>query len=176
MPTEPSLALNFVYVVIAAGMLWKGADWLVEAATRIARSLGVSDVVIGLTVVAFGTSAPEFAVTVYGALMGEADIPVANVVGSNVFNLGFILGGCAALIGMKTTPTIVYRDGSVLIAVTMLLYFFLGDGIFSKVEGAILFSLLVCYIAFLFLRRGGDAELVDDEEIAEGKAEPVDYA
>lgn len=176
-------AMNLSFVVFSTLLLWKGADWLVEAATKIARSLGVSDLVIGLTIVSFGTSAPEFAVTIFSTINGKHDLPVANIVGSNVFNLGFILGGCAAFASLKTTKTVVYRDGLFLIFVTLLLRFFLGqtsnsifnDGItaadsggaiFTKIEGGIMFGLLIAYNIFLFTRKEG----VDDDEIAEGEA------
>ena len=86
------LLLDIVLVVFSILMLWKGADWLVEAAAEIAHSLKISDLVIGLTVVAFGTSAPEFAVTLKAALTGQTDISIGNVVGSNIFNIIGVLG------------------------------------------------------------------------------------
>lgn len=166
------LALYITSMLASALLLWKGADWLVEAATRIARVWGVSDLVIGLTVVSFGTSAPEFAVTVFGALQGHSNIPVGNVVGSNVFNLGFILGSCAALVGLKTTSVIVYRDGIFLIFVTCLLRFFLQDQSLDPWEGAVMFSMLIAYNIFLFTRKEFD---VDDDEMPEGVANKMDY-
>lgn len=166
------LALYITSMLASALLLWKGADWLVEAATRIARVWGVSDLVIGLTVVSFGTSAPEFAVTVFGALQGHSNIPVGNVVGSNVFNLGFILGSCAALVGLKTTSVIVYRDGIFLIFVTCLLRFFLQDQSLDPWEGAVMFAMLIAYNIFLFTRKEFD---VDDDEMPEGVANKMDY-
>ena len=82
---------------IAVVMLWKGADWLVDSAAEIAHSFKISDLIIGLTVVAFGTSAPEFAVTISAAFTNQTDISIGNVIGSNIFNLGFILGGTAII-------------------------------------------------------------------------------
>ncbi|MDF1664430.1 MAG: calcium/sodium antiporter [Planctomycetota bacterium] len=166
------LALYITAMLASTVLLWKGADWLVEAATKIARVWGVSDLVIGLTVVSFGTSAPEFAVTVFGAMQGHSNIPVGNVVGSNVFNLGFILGTCAALVGLKTTSVIVYRDGIFLIFVTCLLRFFLQDQALDPWEGVVLFSMLVAYNVFLFTRKEID---LDDDEMAEGVADKSDY-
>ena len=84
-------------IILSVVMLWKGADWMVDAVARIARRFNVSELVIGLTFVAFGTSAPELAVSVGAAIQGKSDISVGNVVGSNIFNLGIILGGCAAI-------------------------------------------------------------------------------
>ena len=116
------LAIDLVLVIISILMLWKGADWLVEAAAEIAHSLKISDLVIGLTVVAFGTSAPEFAVTIRAAITGQTDISIGNVVGSNIFNLGFILGGTAMIRAINITPKLLYRDGAFLMLATILIY------------------------------------------------------
>ena len=95
---EFPLILDAFLLLMSIVMLWKGADWLVDSAAEIAHSLKVSDLVIGLTVVAFGTSAPEFAVTISAAITKQTNISIGNVIGSNIFNLGFILG-CSCLIG-----------------------------------------------------------------------------
>ena len=154
------LVLDLVLVTISIVMLWKGADWLVESAAEIAHSLKISDLVIGLTVVAFGTSAPEFAVTIRAAITGQTDISIGNVVGSNIFNLGFILGGTAMIRAINITPKLLYRDGTFLLLATILIYilFFgfngwdIADAI-SVTEGAILFIVLIGYIIFLFIKK-----------------------
>lgn len=120
-----SLLFDTFLIILSMFMLWKGADWLVESASRIASTLKVSDLVIGLTVVAIGTSAPEFAVTISAAIMGKDSISIGNVVGSNIFNLGLILGGTALIRQVTTTPKLVYRDGLFLFSVTVLLYLIL---------------------------------------------------
>ncbi len=104
-------------------MLWKGADWLVDSAAEIAHKLHVSDLIIGLTVVAFGTSAPEFAVTISAAISGQSDISIGNVVGSNIFNLGFILGGTAIIRPIVTSEKLFNRDGLFLFVTTDLIFF-----------------------------------------------------
>ena len=155
-----SLLLDSVLVIISIGMLWKGADWLVEAAAEIAHSFKISDLVIGLTVVAFGTSAPEFAVTIRAAITGQTDISIGNVVGSNIFNLGFILGGTAMIRAISITPKLLYRDGLFLLSVTIIIYLFffgfngwdINDNI-TVIEGAILFFALIGYILFLFMNK-----------------------
>jgi len=119
------LFYNSLFVIIAMGMLWKGADVLVESASQIAASFNISDLVIGLTVVAIGTSAPEFAVTISAAIMGKDAISIGNVVGSNIFNLGLILGGTALIREIQTSKKLVYRDGAFLLSVTVLLYIIL---------------------------------------------------
>ena len=154
------LLLDIVFVVFSILMLWKGADWLVEASAEIAHSLKISDLVIGLTVVAFGTSAPEFAVTIKAALTGQTDISIGNVVGSNIFNLGFILGGTAMIRAITITPKLLYRDGLFLLFVTILIYalFFVfnasdGGNTFTAIEGSGLFIALIVYIIFLFVKK-----------------------
>ena len=146
--------------------LWIGGSWIVDAAARIARKIGMSELVIGLTIVAIGTSAPEFAVTIAAALGGSADISVGNVVGSNIFNLGFILGGVALVAGIPTSRKLVMRDGGMLIGVTLLLLLLLSDLQLALWEGALLLTVLIGYVTFLIVKRdGGDSaeELPDGE-------------
>ena len=88
---------DIVVILICIVAIGKGAAWLVDSAAKIAKRFGISELIIGLTVVAFGTSAPEFGVTILAALRGMGDISVGNIVGSNIFNLGFILGGTAII-------------------------------------------------------------------------------
>ena len=155
-----SLILDTLLVLVSIVMLWKGAGWLVESAAQIAHSLNVSDLVIGLTVVAFGTSAPEFAVTIRAAITHQTEISIGNVVGSNIFNLGFILGGTAFLRPVQITPKLLYRDGIFLMSVTFLIYLILfglnGWDPTDKIEvaeGGILFLLLIGYILILFFKK-----------------------
>ncbi len=149
--------MNYVIdsIIIIATILglWWGAVWVVEAASRIAKRLGVSELIIGLTVVAMGTSAPEFAVTVGAALKGQGDISIGNVVGSNIFNLGFILGGVALVRAITTTRSLVFRDGIMMIGITFLLLFFLRDLTLERWEGVVLFLLLFIYIGYLIYSR-----------------------
>ncbi len=154
--------IDILIIIVCILALWKGAELVVNSATHIARRIGMSDLVIGLTVVAIGTSAPEFAVTVVAALEGQSDISVGNVVGSNIFNLGFILGGLAVLRGIATTKTMVYRDGGMLIGTTILLILFMWDLTLSRTESAVLLVLLVAYVGFLIYRRAESEEHVPE--------------
>ncbi len=153
-----SVLLNIALLLVSILLLWKGSDWLVDSAAKVGRRLGMSEVIVGLTIVAFGTSAPEFAVTFSAALSGKADISVGNVVGSNIFNLGIILGLCAMLIPLRTNREVVYRDGFILLGTTGLLFWFLSDGTLQRWEGAVLFGGLVSYLLLLFAwrRKWGD--------------------
>jgi cation:H+ antiporter len=149
------VVFDVLFVGVAVVALWFGADQFVTGASRVARRLGVPGLIIGLTVVAFGTSAPEFAVTLDAALAGQSDISVANVVGSNVINLGFILGGVALVRALATSRTLVRRDSVLLVASTALLLGLAADGRLSALEGAVLFGALLTYLVVL-ARSGTD--------------------
>jgi cation:H+ antiporter len=156
---------HFVIFTVSLLMLWKGADWLVASASRIARTLGVSELFIGLTVVALGTSAPEFAVTVGAAARGFADISLANVVGSNIFNLGMILGAVALFSMIETNRQMVWRDGAFLLIATLIVTGMCGNYRLARTEGIVLISLLIGYLAVLFIKRQaifGELEDVDE--------------
>ena len=155
-----TIILDCILVLVSIIMLWKGAEWLVDSAAEIAHTLHVSDLVIGLTVVAFGTSAPEFAVTISAAFSGQSEISIGNVIGSNIFNLGFILGGTALIRPISTSPKLFNRDGLYLLISTSIIFFmFFGlDGwtpsdAYSKTEGGFLFLMLIGYILYLFLKK-----------------------
>ena len=162
---DTKIILDCILVLVSIIMLWKGADWMVDSAAEIAHTFHISDLIIGLTVVAFGTSAPEFAVTISAAFSGQSEISIGNVIGSNIFNLGFILGGTAVIRPISTSPKLFNRDGLFLLVSTAIIYFmFFGiDGWtpndnYSVIEGGILFILLIGYIIYLF----GKKEPIED--------------
>lgn len=160
---------NIIHIVIITACilgLWGGAVLLVESASRIARKLGLSELVIGLTIVAMATSAPELAVTVSAALKNQAAISVGNVVGSNIFNLGIILGLVAVFSGLKTSPKLVYRDGILLLSTAVLLLFFFRDLRLEFYEGIILFGILSSYVFYLIY-----SKQESDEETPAGEYE-----
>lgn len=157
---------DIIFIVLSIGALWLGAHWLVDSASRVARLIGVSDLVIGLTVVAIGTSAPELAVTVLAALKGCPDIAVGNVIGSNIFNICFILGGVAIVHKLKINPELVYRDGLFLLAITFLVLFLFRDLKLTQIEGATLFFFLFLYIGYLVWRR--EAGIVEEIPVVKG--------
>ncbi len=161
------ILLHIAIILVCCVALGKGAAWLVDSAARIAKHMGISELVIGLTVVAFGTSAPEFAATITAAIEGHSEISIGNVVGSNIFNIGFILGGCAILSTIKTTEALVYRDGLILIVITCVLLAALGrNHQLDRYEGFLMFLGLIVYLFYLFRKR----ETVMDEEVAAGEA------
>ena len=150
------LPLGIIGLIVLAtiALVGLGAHWVVDAAAHIGKRLGISELVIGLTVVAMGTSAPEFAVTVLAALQGHDDISVGNIVGSNVFNLGFILGGGALVRAIPITPTLLRRDGTVLGVTAVLLAILIGwDLRLGRFDGVVLLVLLGAYLGYLFKQR-----------------------
>jgi len=139
-------ALSFVAGLIA---LTVGAEMLVRGASRIASSLGISPLVVGLTVVALGTSSPELAVGVGAAWVGQGDIAVGNVVGSNIFNILFILGLSALVVPLTVAQQLVRFDVPLLIGSSSLLPVLALDGVISRVDGVLLFAGVVVYSSFL---------------------------
>ncbi len=156
------LFVNTGILILSVVFLWFGALWIVDSAPKIAYKLGISDLVVGLTIVALGTSAPEFSVTITAAIKHQPDISVGNIVGSNIFNLGFILGGVALLQTIKTSPKIVYREGTILIAISVILLFFLRDYSIAFWEGIFLVSCLVVYLSYLFIHK----EVIEEDNTA----------
>jgi cation:H+ antiporter len=126
-------------------LLTAGGELLVRGASKLARAVGISPLVVGLTVVAFGTSAPELAVSVQAAFAGQADIAVGNVIGSNIFNVLFILG-CAAIIRpLIVSRQLVQREVPVMVGVSFVAFALALDGNFGRLDGMILFSGVVLY-------------------------------
>lgn len=159
--------MTMVLFVIGLVLLIAGAELLVRGASRLAGAAGIPPLIIGLTVVAFGTSAPEFAVSAQSALSGQADIALGNVVGSNIFNVLFILGVSALIIPLVVQRQLVRLDVPIMIGAAMLLGLLALDGIINRVDGVILFVLLLAYIAFQ-VRQGlreaaNDAANADDQ-------------
>ena len=131
-------------------LLVVGAEMLVRGASKLAIVAGISPLIIGLTVVAFGTSAPEMAVSVMAGMAGQADIALGNVVGSNIFNVLFILGISAIVTPLVVCQQLVRLDVPLMIAVSILLLVMGSDGRISNIEGTFLFLLLIIYTVFLF--------------------------
>ncbi len=147
-------AVQVLLVVAGLGLLALGAHWLVEAAVAFARHFGMSELVIGLTIVAVGTSFPEIATSLMAALRGQRDIAVGNVVGSNIFNVAGVLGvsGLVAPAGIPVHVSILSFDLPVMIAVSLacLPIFFTGNRI-ARWEGALFLGLYLAYLAYLVL-------------------------
>ncbi len=167
------LVTQVLLLIIAIGLLWKGAGWVVHSACCIACRFDLPEAVIGATIVALGTSAPEIVVTLVAALTGKPDISVGNVVGSNIFNLGFILGGCATIWAIPTSRQLVLRDAPALLLAALLLLLFLSDGTLSRWEGMSMVVILGSYVLYLINRRSFAPD--EAEEIPIQAARPRDY-
>jgi cation:H+ antiporter len=151
--------MTYLLLILGLVLLVGGAELLVKGASRVAAGFGISPLIIGLTVVAFGTSAPEMAISVSSALKGEADIAVGNVLGSNIFNVLFILGVAALISPLLVSKQLVRIDVPVMVAVSILAYAVSIDGRISFGEGAVLFAGILSYVVMLIriARRTGEA-------------------
>lgn len=156
--------LTILMTLAGFGLLVIGAEWLVRGASRLAAMAGISSLVIGLTVVAFGTSAPEVAVTVQAAAEGRPDIGVGNVVGSNIFNVLFILGISALIVPLFVSRQLVKWDVPVMIATSIAALVVSLDGAISAFDGMFLVAALLGYIAWSIRlgRREARSESVND--------------
>lgn len=144
------MSAETILLFVAGGaLLIFGAELLVRGASRLALAVGISPLVVGLTVVAFGTSAPELAVTVGSAYAGEADVAVGNVVGSNIFNVLFILGISAIIGRLVVAEQLVRLDVPLMIAASLVVLVLGLDGLVSRLDGAFLFAGIVVYTVFL---------------------------
>ncbi len=136
-------------LIVGLVLLVVGAEALVRGASKIAAAIGISPLVIGLTIVAFGTSSPEMAVSIGSALNGKADIALGNIVGSNIFNVLFILGICSLIIPLVVNQQLVRLDVPIMIGSSLLVLLFGWDGAIAKWEGAVLVALGIWYTVFL---------------------------
>jgi cation:H+ antiporter len=144
--------LTLLLFVLGLGLLVLGGELLVRGASRIAALAGISPLVIGLTIVAFGTSSPELAVSIQAGLQGQADIAVGNVVGSNIFNVLFILGLSALLATLVVARQVVRQEVPVMIGVSGLLLVLAFDGRIGALDGALLFAGILGYTGYLIVQ------------------------
>lgn len=155
------LVLTFVAGLV---LLILGAEWLVRGASKLAFSFGISPLVVGLTIVAFGTSAPELAVSVNGVLSGNSDVALGNVVGSNIANILLILGLSAAISPLIVNRQLVRQEVPIMIGASLLVFWQAWDGFISRSDGILLVLLLVLYLLFLF-RQSRQNVTADSEAI-----------
>lgn len=161
------LLIGFVLLIV-------GAEVLVRGASRLAAAVGISPLVIGLTVVAFGTSSPELAVSVQSALSGQADIALGNVVGSNIFNVLFILGISALILPLVVAQQLVRLDVPLMIGISVLTLLLGLDGRINRWEGAVLFAGIIAYTIFLVRQSRKETPEVKEEyahEYGDGRSQ-----
>ena len=131
------------------GVLYFGAEWLVRGSARLASSFGVSPIVVGLTVVSMGTSAPELMISVVASLGGSPDLAIGNVMGSNLANVGLVLGISAIVRPLQVSARVVTREVPVMILITALLLPLIWDLRIGRLEGLALVAMLVAYLAYV---------------------------
>ena len=153
---------NVLLLLGGFGALYFGAEWLVRGAARIAAAMGTSPVVVGLTLVSLGTSAPELVVGVIATLNDEGGLLVGNVLGSNLANIGLILGGTALIKPLSVADRVISRDVPIMIVITILAFPFVLDLEVDWGDGLILLALLVAYVSFTFWTE--DDEIRDIQE------------
>lgn len=141
--------MEYILLLVGFVLLIKGADFFVEGSSSLARILRIPSVIIGLTIVAMGTSAPEASVSINAALAGSNDIAISNVVGSNIFNGLVVVGVCAVLAAFQTNKDILKRDMPLNIFVSAILCLMFLDGKLSRTEGILLLAGMVLYLCFM---------------------------
>ncbi len=158
--------MNVLLLLGGTVILIVGAELLVRGAARLASAAGVSPLVIGLTVVAFGTSSPELAVSIKASLAGQAGLAVGNVVGSNIFNVLLILGVSALVTPLMVSRQLIRLDVPLMIIVSGLVWLLAADGRVGRLEGAGLFLILIVYTVFLIVQSRRETGAVKDEYVA----------
>ena len=144
------ITMNFLILLLGLVFLVKGSDYFVKAASTIAKKLGVSEFVIGLTLVAVGTSIPELASSIVASIQQASGIVIGNIVGSNIVNIGLIVGVAAFISPMKTEVEMLKRDGYIMLFAAVLFFVFALNGELSMLESGIFVLLYIAYVFFLF--------------------------
>lgn len=153
-------------------LLYFGAEWLVKGSSSLARSLGVSPIVIGLTVVAFGTSAPELVVSLISSIQGKSMIAVGNVIGSNICNIALVLGLAALFQPIKSDPSVVRRDIPIMLGISLYLLILTANSKLGRIEG---FTLFIGIIVYTFMNYYlAKKETIDTSEIV-SELEEIGY-
>ena len=142
------LIQSILFIVGIAGVYF-GAEWLVKGSSRLSRNLGIKPIVIGLTVVAFGTSSPELAVSLTASIKGSNDIALGTIIGSNIANIGLILGISAIVLPLQVERIIMKRELLLMIAISFGLFLMaVFDGKIGRVDGLILFTGIIFFISY----------------------------
>lgn len=164
--------MTYLLLFLGFVLLVKGADWFVDGSSSVAKILKVPSVIIGLTIVAMGTSAPEAAVSITAGLSGNNEIALSNILGSNMFNLLAVIGVCAAIAPFAADKDIIRRDYPIVILITGLLWVFARNNSLSQLEGIVLLVLFAAYIGYMiYTSFKNRVEIEDDiETMSTGKS------
>lgn len=153
-----AILIQILLLALGFTMLIKGADWFVDGASGIATKFGIPQLVIGLTIVAMGTSAPEAAVSISAAIGGSADITIGNIVGSNILNIFIILGISAVITTLAVASSTIKYETPFMILVTVLLLVLGLDGTIGLIDGIILIIAFIAYLTYLFIMAKNNKE------------------
>lgn len=161
------LIISLLFLVIGFAMLVKGADWFVDGAAGLAARFGIPQLVIGLTIVAMGTSAPEAAVSITAAMSGNAGITIGNVVGSNILNVLLILGVTAVIVAVPVQKSTIRWEMPFMHGITIVLALLgMSGNVIGRGEGVILWALFLVYLGYLFrMAKNGNAEEEEIEQV-----------
>ena len=164
------MVLQILILVLGFVCLVKGSDWFVDGAAGIATKFGIPQLIIGLTIVAMGTSAPEAAVSITAAMNGSADITIGNIVGSNILNVLIILGLSAVVFPLTVDKDTIKFDIPVTIFATLLLIFLGKDGNITRIDGIILLVVFVTYLLIL-IKKAKKSQTQNTEVVSEENAD-----
>jgi cation:H+ antiporter len=159
--------MNLIMFIGGLVLLVVGANALVRGASKLALSFGISPLVVGLTIVAFGTSAPEMAVSVSAVLDGRTDIAIGAVLGSNIFNVLFILGISALITPLIVNVQLIRQEVPIMVGASLLLLAFALDGSVSMFEGGMLASLMIAYTVFLIVQSRRETAAAQEDYVRE---------
>ena len=153
--------MDFLFIIVGLVLLVLGGDWLLKSAVGMSLRLNISKIIIGMTVVSFATSAPELIVSIKSAMAGFPDIAIGNVVGSNIANIGLILGVVMIISKMKVDVSFFKTDWPAVMVSSFLLYgMLLYDGEISRIDGVLLFLLLIAFVVYLIKsQKGNESEI-----------------
>jgi len=171
----PDITLNSILTVIGFGFLIWGAALLVDGAVSLARRVGIPSLIIGMTLVAFGTSAPELAASLNAAIRGIGDIACGNIVGSNIANLGLVMGCSAMFMPIAVKRNTIFWEIPFVVALSFIFWFMEMNYLFSRLDGLILVILFVVFMVYCFVTAQGEEELdlIEMEEVEKHALNPL---
>ena len=140
---------QLVVFILGLGILYLGADWLIEGASELAKKFGIRSLIIGLTIIALGTSLPEFLLNLFAVAAEEDGLAIGNIVGSNIANIALILGISAIVMPLSVDGAVLKKEYPIMLAATGLFYLMALDGVISRLDGAILVSGLIAFLVFV---------------------------
>lgn len=163
------LIFNFLFIGVGLTMLYFGAEWLVKGSIAISNKLGVSQLVIGLTVVAFGTSTPELAVSISSAMQGLSDVALGNVVGSNIVNIGVILGISAIISPIIVSKSAIRKEVPIMIGISLLLLGIILDGKIDYIDGALFVIGIIVFTGYSYRssKKDTDTQVIPASQIVQ---------